>query len=325
MVIADTSSFTGCGKLPSRPWDRVVNCYSAIDRFFPACGLYDLTEGIYDGNPETPYEQAQRNQHDYLLDRIRCGPGQHVLDIGCGYGTLLERIRDRGAVGVGITISNEQAAHCHNKKLDVRLRDYRAIPKEWERQFDGVIANGSIEHFVQPADAVAGRVDEIYRHLFATVYRLINSNSTDRRFATTTIHFLSKPTHPNVLLKLPLVFPKGSDDFHWSVLGHGWGGYYPEIDQLRRCADGYFDLIEEVDGTEDYRLTSNEWLRRIRRALLSWRLVNIAIRSIPVFARCPGQLATLLLTVIRSESWNWQFRPPGPPTKLLRQIWAYRD
>ncbi|MBV8312258.1 MAG: class I SAM-dependent methyltransferase, partial [Planctomycetaceae bacterium] len=74
----------------TQPWETVVTCYLAVDRFFPACGLFDLTEGIYHGDPETPFEQAQINQHDYLLDQVLCGPGRRVLDIGCGSGTLLE-------------------------------------------------------------------------------------------------------------------------------------------------------------------------------------------------------------------------------------------
>ncbi len=88
----------------AKPWGKVVNCYSAFDRFFPVCGLLDMTEGIYHGNPKTPYEQAETNQLDYLLDQVRCEPGRRVLDLGCGYGTLLERIRQRDAEGVGITI-----------------------------------------------------------------------------------------------------------------------------------------------------------------------------------------------------------------------------
>jgi hypothetical protein len=40
--------------------------------------------------------------------------------------------------------------------LDVYLLDYRAIPDEWDRTFDGVIASGSIEHFVRPDDAAGG-------------------------------------------------------------------------------------------------------------------------------------------------------------------------
>jgi hypothetical protein len=108
-------------------------------------------------------------------------------------------------------------------------------------------------------------------------------------------------------------------------LEQGWGGYYPEPGQLRRCADGYFDLVEEVDGTEDYRLSSEEWLRRVRRALLFPGVVTIALRSLPVFVRAPRQFLTLLLGFLSSQSWNWQFRSPNPPTQLLRQTWAYRE
>jgi len=305
--------------------ERVVTCYSAVDRFFPACGLFDLTEGIYRGDPNIPYEQAETNQLNYLLDQVGCGPARRILDLGCGYGTLLERIRMRDAVGVGITISPEQMKYCRREGLKVCPLDYCMIPEEWNQTFDGVVANGSIEHFVQPSDAAAGRQDEIYRHMFSRVHRLIDPNSPARRFATTAIHFVRKPAKPDDLLKHPLVFRWGSDDFHRSVLARGWGGYYPEVGQLQRCAEGYFDLIAEVDGTEDYRLTSEEWLRRIRNALVSNRVVKITIQSLPVFARSPGQFLTLLLNILLCDSWTWQFRPPKPPMRLLRQTWAYRD
>jgi cyclopropane-fatty-acyl-phospholipid synthase len=325
VTVTNFHSQTDTITVKDHPWGRVATCYSAVDRFFPACGLFDLTEGIYHGNPKTPYEQAEANQLDYLLDEIRCEQGRRVLDLGCGYGTLLERIRQRNAEGVGITISAEQMRCCRQKNLDVHLLDYRTIPSEWDRTFDGVIANGSIEHFVQPTDAAAGRADDIYHHLFTKVHRLIDLNSMARRFATTTIHFVRKPADPLDLLRNLFAFRWGSDNFHWAVLERGWGGYYPEIGQLRRCAEGYFDLIEEVDGTEDYRLTSEEWLRRLRWAMLSLRVVKIAFRSLPVLVRSPLQFLTLLLSLLLSESWNWQFRPPKAPTQLLRQTWAYRD
>ena len=325
MTVKNSQSLTDPFAENVQPWETVVTCYSAVDRFFPACGLFDLTEGIYHGNPKTPYEQAEANQLNYLLDQVRCGPGRRILDLGCGYGTLLERIRLRDATGVGITISSEQVRYCRQKMLDVHLLDYRAITDEWDRTFDGVIANGSIEHFIQPTDAAAGRQNDIYRHLFAKVHRLIDPNSTERWFATATIHFVRKPTDPIGLLRNPLAFRWGSDDFHWAILEKGWGGYYPELGQLRRCAEGYFDLIEEVDGTEDYRLTSEEWVRRMRRALLSRRVVKIAFYSLPVLVRSPGQFLTLLLSLLLSESWKWQFRTPNPPTRLLQQTWAYRN
>jgi cyclopropane-fatty-acyl-phospholipid synthase len=325
VTVEDYQPSTYTSAASAKAWGTVATCYSAVDAFFPVCGFFDLTEGIYHGNSETPYEQAKDNQLDYLLDQVRCEQDRRVLDLGCGYGTLLERIRQRNAKGVGITISAEQVRYCRQKNLDVHLLGYRAIPGEWDRTFDGVIANGSIEHFVQPTDAAAGRTDDIYHHLFAKVHRLIDLNSTERWFATTTIHFVRKPADPLDLLRNPFTFRRGSDNFHWAVLERGWGGYYPEVGQLRRCAEGYFDLIEEVDGTEDYRLTSEEWVRRMRRAMLSLRVVKIAFRSLPVLVRSPLQFLTLLLSLLLCESWNWQFRPPNPPTRLLRQTWAYRD
>jgi cyclopropane-fatty-acyl-phospholipid synthase len=302
----------------------VVTCYSTVERFFPACGLFDLTEGIYDGDPGKPYEQAQRDQHNYLLRQLGCRPGYRILDIGCGYGTLLEGIRQLDATGVGITISPEQVEHCQKKRLDIQLLDYREIPVSWNRTFDGVVANGSIEHFVDPREAAKGKADDIYRDLFERVHKLINPYSSMKRFVTTTIHFVRKPNDPLDILKSPFDFHWGSDNFHWAVLGQGWGGYYPEIGQLNRCANGYFHLIEEIDGTEDYFLSSEEWLRRVRQKLLSLKAVKIACRSLPVFVRSPRQFLIQMLYLFFSDSWNWQFRPPAPPTRLLRQTWAYQ-
>jgi cyclopropane fatty-acyl-phospholipid synthase-like methyltransferase len=325
MSVAISPSPSARSEAGVRPWDAVVHCYSAVDRFFPACGLFDLTEGMYHGDPTLPYEQAQTNQHDYLLDQILCGAGCRVLDIGCGYGTLLARAKGRGAHAMGISVSPPQVRRCRQSGLDVRLLDYRAIPRDWDGTFDGVIANGSIEHFVQPDDVAEGRADDVYRQLFATVHRLIDPASSARRLVTTTIHVLRPPSDPRAVLKRPSTFPRGSDDYHWSVLEHGWGGYYPELGQLRRCASGFFDLIEEVDGTEDYRLTSEEWLRRVRRALWSPRVVMIGLCSLPDLVRSPRQFVTLLAGFLSSESWNWQFRGPNPPTRLLRQTWEYRE
>ena len=308
-----------------QPAAPVVTCYSAVDKLFSACGLVDLTEGMYRGDPATPYETAQANQHHYLLDEVRLGAGGRLLDIGCGYGTLLERARQRGARGIGITLTPVQVKHCRRRGLDVRLLDYRDAPAAWDRTFDAVIANGSMEHFLLPQDVAEGRADDVYRHVFATVHRLIDPESTARRLATTAIHVLRPPSNPRALLANPLRLRRGSDDFHWAVVQQGWGGgYYPELGQLERCAAGYFELVAEVDGTEDYLLTSEEWLRQVREVIFSRRGAWIGVKSLPVACRAPQQYLTLLLGFLASQSWNWQFRPPNPPTRLLRQTWEYR-
>ncbi|MFO0808938.1 MAG: class I SAM-dependent methyltransferase [Gemmataceae bacterium] len=305
---------------PVRPVRRVATCYSLFDAFFPQLGLFDLTEGLYD-HPDTSFEQAQANQHNYLLDQIGCGPGFRVLDIGCGYGTLLKRAADRGASGVGLTLSCEQAEQCQAAGLEVSVLDYKALGPEWDCRFDGVVANGSLEHFAQPADAAAGRDDAVYRHLFHTVHRLLDPDS-QARFVTTAIHFARRPD-PGDITRHPLLARPGSDAYHFALLHRGFGGWYPVPGQLERCAEGYFELVDEVDGTEDYRGTSEEWLARARRTLGSLAGVRMLLQSVPVLLRHPVQYPTLLWCLLVSESWNWQFRPPAP-TRLLRQTWKYR-
>lgn len=301
---------------------RVVNCYSLFDKFFPTCGLLDYTEGIYHGDPATPYEVAQQNQIRYVLDEVQCTAGTRILEVGCGNGNLLDEVRRRNAMGVGITISPEQVALCRRRGLDVRLIDYKLLGEEFTHHFDAVVANGPIEHFVQPREAARGLTDDIYRHMFQVFRRTIDPASPLRRFINTTIHFVRAP-QPEALLVNPWSHQRGSDNWNWAWLARSFGGFYPQFGQLERCAEGYFKLLRTVDGTQDYCLTSEEWLRRIRRVLPTWLGLKLLASSVPVAMRHPRQVFDMFTCMLGTESWNWQFRGDNPPTRLLRQTWAY--
>jgi len=301
---------------------RVVTCYSVFDKYFPTTGLLDYTEGIYNDDPSTPYEQAKSNQFDYLLDQIDCGPGVRVLEVGCGNGSLLEHIRERGATGVGITITPDQVRVCSERGLDVRLMDIFDMDPALHGSFDAIVANGPIEHFVQPDQAADGQQDAIYGRMFDILHRLLDPSSSIRKVVNTTVHFAQRPK-PQDLMRNPLAWRPMSDNFHYCMLVHSFGGYYPVDGQLEQAASGRFDLIREVDGTMDYFYTSEEWLRRIRLALISPTAMRIAARSIPVMLRQPMQYITMFACMLVSRSWNWQFRGSTPPAKLWRQTWQY--
>ena len=305
----------------------VVNCYDFFDRIFPEAGLLDLTEGMYGGDASIPYEQAQKNQINWLLDEIGCTQGSRVLDIGCGNGTLLEAARQRGAEAIGITISPAQVQRCRRRGLDARLLNYRDIDEKWTGYFDGIVANGSIEHFVQPADVIAGKMDAIYRELFAICHRLMNPAAPVRRFVTTTIHIHAHS--PRIasrdLLKGPLAFRWGSEKFHYALVQKGFGGFYPAMGQLQHCAEPYFRLLQEIDGTHDYHLTSQACFRRVKQSLFR-RATAPAIwhRLLSFMIRHPLQGTILCFCVFIAESWQWQFRGSRPPTRLLRQTWQFQ-
>ena len=141
---------------------------------------------------------------------------------------------------------------------------------------------------------------------------------------TTTIHFVRTPDARN-LRKSPFRFRVGSDNYHWAMLAKSFGGWYPLRGQFKRCAAGLFTDIHQTDGTYDYHLTSEEWLRRIREVVPTAKGWKILASSIPYALRHPIQYATMLTCMLRSESWNWQFRGgKSAPTRLLRQTWSYK-
>ena len=299
----------------------VVRCYDFLDTLFSLAGIEDYTEGLC-RVPSATYEQAQKSQLNFLLDQIQCKKGSRVLDIGCGAGTLLEEAEKRGARAIGITVSSAQVERCRKKGLDVRLLDYQNLGEEWNGRFDGIVANGSIEHFVQPQEAIEGRQDCIYQGLFRICHRLLDHRSPSRRFATTTIHFRGKRIDPNIALRNPLSLPYGSDEFYYAWLAQSFGGYYPVVGQLEQCANPWFTLEHENDGTYDYYLTSKEWMRRMYAALVNPAKMPLVWKEIARWVfRHPRQITIGLLGVLIFQSWIWQFKTKSPPMILLRQTW----
>jgi cyclopropane fatty-acyl-phospholipid synthase-like methyltransferase len=301
----------------------VRTCYDLLT-VVPACGLIDLTDGKYidDRNDRAAYLAAQERQAEYLLDQVRCGPGTRLLDIGCGYGRILEHAGRRGAQAIGITISPPQVATGRARGLDVREMNYRDIfaqPTDWERAFDAVVANGSLEHFVQVADAVAGRADEIYEELFAICRRLLVDGG---RFVTTAIHCRDVGQFdPAEIARGHHAHRRGCDEYQYAMLVELFGGWYPEPGQLERCAGPYFELVAEEDGTHDYHLTSEHWQKRFFRSLAyNPRVWWTIAKQLCLRPRAAWQMFRLQ---VLDQSWPWQFRPPAP-MRLLRQTWEVK-
>src|ERR671916_245970 len=114
--------------------------YSLIDRIFRLSlgELADFSGAKYDGDFSMTLEEAQRRKHEYVAQQIGIGPGRRVLDLGCGWGPLLNFIRERGGTGLGVTLSSAQAAGCRRHGLDARLHDAREITRETFGEFDAV-------------------------------------------------------------------------------------------------------------------------------------------------------------------------------------------
>ena len=298
--------------------ENVVNLYDLAGITLLA-GIQDYTEGIYNGNLSIPYDTAQKNQHNYLLDELGAGEGFRLLEVGCGLGTLLETAKERGVIGTGITISEDQVSKCRAKGLTVHLFNYKDLPDEFNQSFDGIIANGSLEHFCQPEEAMAGKQNSIYKDMFKVFARVLDSDSDSQRVATTAIHFREEHKDPRRLLRNPFLQIFNPENFHFSILHRGYGGYYPIRGQLEVCASDEFTLLKEVEATEDYRFSADHWREKLKNAILTnVRFIRAILRQL---LKRPIHTTWVITSHVGPESWPWQFRGDHPPVRVYRHTW----
>ena len=92
--------------------------------------------------PGQPLADAQRHKYRSLADGMGLGPGQHVLEIGCGWGGFAEyAAKEVGARVTGITISREQYDFARRRmfeqglaeRAEIRMADYRDVEGSFDR------------------------------------------------------------------------------------------------------------------------------------------------------------------------------------------------
>jgi cyclopropane-fatty-acyl-phospholipid synthase len=77
---------------------------------------------------DEPLEAAQERKIRRLLDRLDLKPGQHLLEIGCGWGGLAEiAARDYGVAVTGLTLSSEQKAYADGRLANAGLAERTGI------------------------------------------------------------------------------------------------------------------------------------------------------------------------------------------------------
>jgi cyclopropane-fatty-acyl-phospholipid synthase len=89
--------------------------------------------------PGDTLETAQVRKLDRILDLLDIQGGERVLEIGCGWGAVAERVVERGCSLTGLTLSHEQADYARTRlnsfgqTADIRLEDYRDVGGSFDR------------------------------------------------------------------------------------------------------------------------------------------------------------------------------------------------
>jgi cyclopropane-fatty-acyl-phospholipid synthase len=205
------------------------------------CGM-TYSSALYTSGEET-LEAAQDAKLHRIAELLDVQQGQHVLEIGCGWGSLAEHlIKHHRCTITGLTLSSEQQAYAHARldprSADIRLQDYRELRGRYER-----IAS------VEMLEAVGEHYWPVY---FKTLRRSLTETGTAVLQVITIdeSRFESYRRQPDFIQRF--IFP---------------GGMLPTVEIIRREAEGAGLRLTHHEGFgSSYARTVAEWRHRFLRA-----------------------------------------------------------
>ena len=254
----------------------------------------------YFRTPDDDLDAAQEAKLEHICRKLDLRPGERLLDIGCGWGGLIEYASSRyGVDATGITLSEQQAAYARgriaNAGLDDRCRvhvlDYRALPLD--ARFDKIVSVGMVEH--------VGRRN--LRRYFADTLRhlepgglFLNHGIVSLEAATSLRRSASRSLRRWTSFVERHVFPDGE--------------LVTAAELLQPAEAAGFELRDAENLREHYVLTLRHWVQRLetngaaavacggQHAWRTWRLYLAASAS----AFATGRIAVTQLLLARPRA-----------------------
>ncbi|WP_028731203.1 cyclopropane fatty acyl phospholipid synthase [Pandoraea sp. E26] len=180
---------------------------------------------------------AQEDKLDLICRKLQLKPGMRLLDIGCGWGSLMAFAAEYyGVTCVGVTISAEQAEWAKSRyaglPLEFRLQDYRSL----DEKFDRIASVGMFEH--------VGAKN--YRTYMRVASRCLTESGL---FLLHTIGKNRAHTRPDPWIDR-YIFPNGE---------------LPALDQIASAASGLFITEDVHNFGADYDRTLMAWYANFER------------------------------------------------------------
>lgn len=224
-----------------------------------SCALW---EGAEDKSDLTT---AQRRKIDYHVRAAHAAHARAVLDIGCGWGSVVkELVTARGvARAVGLTLSEAQARYVRAMNLpgvEVRLESWAA--HEPEHPYDAIISIGAFEHFASPGYSVEKKL-QVYRDFFVRCRAWLGGKG---HLSLQTIAYATMAPEEASAFVQNEIFPQSE---------------LPRLGEIVSASEGLFEIVSLRNDRLDYARTCEQWLHRLRAN----RTAACALVSDEVFAR----------------------------------------
>lgn len=199
----------------------------------------------YFEKPTDELDTAQAAKLRHLCRKLRLHPGQHILDIGCGWGGFaIFAARNYGVKVTGVTLAHGQASLAAERAqqaglagaVNIELRDYREV-KRPDKGFDAIVSVGMSEH--------VGR-DHLPEY-FKKAWSLLKPGGVFLNHAISEGLLQDRFRGPSFIDEY--VFPDGD---------------IPPIPLVLRAAESAGFEVRDVENLrEHYTLTLRHWVRRL--------------------------------------------------------------
>ena len=133
--------------------DEVRAHYDVSNEFFQLFTDPTLTYSCaYFPRDDMTLEEAQIAKLDLSLNKLGLKPGMTLLDIGCGWGSIMKRALEEYDVNVvGVTLSENQHAYCQELLANVESnRSHKVLLQDWSEvsePVDRIVMIEALEHF----------------------------------------------------------------------------------------------------------------------------------------------------------------------------------
>lgn len=269
-----------------KPWvkhRKVSETYDLFTDFFEAFRT-DVTGAWYGGDYSLTLQQAQQQKYDKILEFLEFKAGDVVLDIGCGWGYLLEEVHRRGGKGIGLTLSPRQAEAGRRKGLDIRVMNWKDVDPAKFPKITHIVSVGAFEHFATLEEAYKQEMLDItvVNGDSKVTYAELGQSRVYQRYFKLCHDLL--PPGGKMYLQTMVFTPRGdeiaqrltfdidsalkwsspnSDDHIMALLSF----FYPEsalpkgFEQIAAMSARYFNITTHNSGRRDYIVTLNEWAK----------------------------------------------------------------
>lgn len=194
-------------------------------------------------------DDAQLAKINYHCEQARASRAVSVLDVGCGWGSVLQPLANTYKVDkvVGLTLSESQANwinQLNNPSIEARLESWK--DHDSNARYDSIISIGAFEHFAKLGLSAEEKI-EIYRKFFMRCHGWLGSRGW---MSLQTVAYGNALTEDFDKFIAKEIFPETDT---------------PKLAEIASGCERLFEVVMLRNDRDDYRRTLRAWFTKLKK------------------------------------------------------------